>query len=204
MDQFKKWGLKDVRADGFDFGRGWWIESVHVRMTQPRPLELRGIPIAWTPPTNGTLNAAVIVAPMQSDKDFADWKGQLKDKIVLVTWPAPPKDDAEAPFQRLSDADIVKLDKYQQPSFDPEARQKRIDRYRFRTKLDNFLAEEGAVAWVQMSRTEGRLVSEIPAPAPKSAMISRAALWPGAPVTPPPGWVPEGSAHVQARLQGPR
>jgi hypothetical protein len=158
QEEFKKWGLKDVRAEGFDFGRGWWIESAHVRMTAPRPLELRGIPIAWTPPTNGALNASVIVAPIASDKDFADWKGKLAGKIVLVTWPGPPKDDADAPFQRLNDADIAKLDKYQQPTFDPEARQKRIDRFRLRAKLDAFLAEEGAVAWIQMSRTEGRLV----------------------------------------------
>ncbi len=158
QSEFKNWGLKDVRAEGFDFGRGWWIESSHVRMTAPRPLELRGIPIAWTPATNGAVNAPVIVAPMISDKDFADWKGKLSGKIVLVTWPAPPRDDADAPFQRLSDADIAKLDKYQQPAFDPEARQKRIERYRFRIKLDSFLAEEGAVAWVQMSRAEGRLV----------------------------------------------
>jgi hypothetical protein len=158
QDQFKSWGLKDVRTESFDFGRGWWIESAHVRMTAPRPLELRGIPIAWTPATNGVLNASVIVAPMISDKDFADWKGKLSGKIVLVTWPAPPKDDGDAPFQRLSDSDLVKLDKYQQPVFDPEARQKRIERFRFRTKLDDFLAQEGAVAWVQMSRSEGRLV----------------------------------------------
>src|SRR5271170_8139616 len=158
QDEFRKWGLKDVRAEGFDFGRGWWIETAHVRMTAPRPLELRGIPIAWTPATNGALNASVIVAPMASDKDFADWKGKLAGKIVLVTWPGPPKDDLDAPFQRLSDADIAKLDKYQQPTFDPEARQKRIDRFRLRAKLDAFLAEEGAVAWIQMSRTEGRLV----------------------------------------------
>jgi hypothetical protein len=157
-DQFKSWGLKDVRADGFDFGRGWWIESSHVRMTAPRTLELRGIPIAWTPATNGALNASVIVAPMTTDKDFAEWKGKLSGKIVLVTWPGPAKDDLEAPFQRLSDADIAKLDKYQQPVFDPEARQKRIDRFRFRTKLDTFLAEEGALAWIQMSRTDGRAV----------------------------------------------
>jgi carboxypeptidase Q len=158
QEKFRGWGLKDVRAEAFDFGRGWWIESAHVRMTAPRPLELRGIPIAWTPATNGLLSASVIVAPMMSDKDFAEWKGRLSGKIVLVTWPGPPKDDAEAPFERLSDAEIAKLDKYQQPTFDPEARQKRIDRFRFRTKLDSFLSEEGAVAWVQMSRTEDRLV----------------------------------------------
>ena len=158
QERFKSWGLKDVRTEGFDFGRGWWIEAAHVRMLAPRPLDLHGIPIAWTPATNGALSAAVIVAPMVSDKDFADWKGKLSGKIVLVTWPGPPKDDGEAPFQRLNDADIAKLDKYQEPTFDPEARQKRIERFRFRAKLDAFLAEEGAVAWVQMSRTEGRAV----------------------------------------------
>jgi carboxypeptidase Q len=157
-DQFKSWGLKDVRADGFDFGRGWWIEFSRVRMTAPRALDLHAIPIAWTPATNGPLNASVIVAPMLSDKDFAEWKGKLAGKIVLVTWPGAAKDDVEAPFQRLSDADIAKLDKYQQPVFDPDARQKRIDRFRFRTKLDVFLAEEGALAWVQMSRSDGRVV----------------------------------------------
>jgi carboxypeptidase Q len=158
QDKFKSWGLRDVRAEAFDFGRGWWIESSHVRMIAPRPLELRAIPLAWTPATNGVLSAPVIVAPMASETDFAEWKGKLAGKIVLVTWPAPPKDDADAPFQRLSDADIAKLDKYEQPTFDPAQRQKRIERYRFRPNLDAFLAQEGAVALIQMSRSEGRLV----------------------------------------------
>jgi carboxypeptidase Q len=158
QEKFKSWGLKDVKTEAFDFGRGWWIESSHVRMIAPRPLELRAIPLAWTPATNGVLSASVIVAPMASESDFAEWKGKLAGKIVLVTWPAPPKDDADAPFQRLSDADIAKLDKYQQPTFDPADRKKRIERFRFRPNLDAFLAQEGAVALIQMSRTEGRLV----------------------------------------------
>jgi len=158
QDKFKSWGLKDVRAEAFDFGRGWWIESSHVRMIAPRPLELRAIPLAWTPATNGVLSATVIVAPMISETDFAEWRGKLAGKIVLVTWPAPPKDDGDAPFQRLADTDIAKLDRYQQPTFDPAERKKRIERYRFRHNLDAFLAQEGAVALVQMSRSEGRLV----------------------------------------------
>jgi len=158
QDKFKSWGLKDVRTEAFDFGRGWWIESSHVRMMVPRPLELRAIPLAWTPATNGVLSAPVIVAPMVSETDFAEWKGKLAGKIVLVTWPAPPKDDGDAPFQRLADADVAKLDKYQQPTFDPAERKKRIERFHFRPNLDAFLAQEGAVALVQMSRTEGRLV----------------------------------------------
>jgi carboxypeptidase Q len=158
QSKFSGWGLKNVHTEAFDFGRGWWIESSHVRLVAPRPLELRGIPIAWTPATNGPLSAPIFVAPMNSERDFADFKGKLNGKIVLVTWPGPQKDDSEAPFQRLTDAEVGKLDKFQQPTFDPEAVKKRLERYKFRNNVDAFLAQEGALAWVQMSRTEGRLV----------------------------------------------
>ena len=158
QERFKSWGLKEVRTEAFDFGRGWWIESAHVRMVAPRPIELKAIPLAWTPATHGALTAPIIVAPMGNESDFADWKGKLAGKIVLVTWPAPPKDDGVPPFQRLGDADVAKLDRYEQPTFDPEQRKKRLERYRFRPSLDAFLAQEGALALVQMSRSEGRLV----------------------------------------------
>jgi len=158
QDKYRAWGLRNVRAEPFDFGRGWWIESCHVRMTQPRPLELRAIPIAWTPATDAALTAPVIVAPMAAVKDFADWKGKLAGRIVLISWPAPPKYDGEAPFKRLADSDISKLDRYQEPVTDPEARKKVTDRILFKSKLDSFLPSEGALAWAQMSRTEGRLV----------------------------------------------
>lgn len=156
--KLEEWGLKNAHAEGFPFGRGWWIESAHVRMVAPRPLELRSIPIAWTPATNGPLTAPVIVAPIRTEKDFDTWKGKLAGKIVLITWPEPPKDTAQPPFERLSEAQVRRLDTYEEPSFDPEVLQKRLDRLMLRRKTDAFLAQEGAVAWAQMSRTEGRIV----------------------------------------------
>jgi carboxypeptidase Q len=158
QSKFSGWGLKNVHTEAFDFGRGWWIESAHMRLIAPRPLELRSIPIAWTPATNGALSAPIFVAPMNNERDFADYKGKLSGKIVLVTWPGPQKDESEVPFQRLAEADIGKLDKYQQPTFDPAALKLRLERFKFRTNMDAFLAQEGALAWVQMSRSEGRLV----------------------------------------------
>jgi hypothetical protein len=158
QDKFREWGLKNVHAEPFDFGRGWWIEYSRARMTAPRPLELRAIPIAWTPGTQGALAAPIIVAPMRTEKDFAEWKGKLAGRIVLVSYPEAQKDDSDAPFTRLTDAEIAKLDPYKQPVFDPEDRQKIIDRVTLRGKRDAFLAAEGAVAWIQMSRSEGRLV----------------------------------------------
>ena len=69
-----------MRADGFEFGRGWSIEHSEVRMTAPRVLELRAIPIAWTPATDGALTAPIIVAPMRREHDFAKWQGKLQGK----------------------------------------------------------------------------------------------------------------------------
>jgi len=156
--KFKDWGLKNVHTEAFDFGRGWWIESAHVRLVAPRPMELRSIPIAWTPGTNGPLTAPIIVAPMRTEKDFDTWKGKLAGKIVLLTWPEPPKDTAPPTFKRLSELDVRNLDVYEEPGFDPEALQKRVERQLLRVKIDAFLAREGAVAWAQMSRSEGRIV----------------------------------------------
>src|SRR6185437_7670960 len=158
QSRFKEWGLKNVHTEAFDFGRGWWIESAHVRLVAPRPMELRSIPIAWTPATSGPLVAPVIVAPLRTEKDFDTWKGKLAGKIVLVSWPEPLREATEAPFKRLSAAEVAKLDTYEEPVFDPDAKQKRIERTLFRTKVDHFLAQEGALAWASMSRSDGRLV----------------------------------------------
>ena len=157
-ERLRGWGLRNVHTEGFDFGRGWWIEATHIRMIAPRPLDLKGIPVAWTPPTDGVLSAAIVVAPMTSDRDFAQWKGRLSGKIVLASYPAPERDATEPMFERLSDTDIAKREHFVQPVEDPELRKKRIQRFRFRTQLDAFLAEEGARALVTMSRSDGRLV----------------------------------------------
>jgi hypothetical protein len=157
QQMFRSWGL-DVRADPFEFGRGWWIDSAHTRMIAPRPLELRSIPIAWTPATKGAVTAEVIVAPIRHVRDLDKWKGKVKGKIVLVTYPEPPKDDTTATFKRLDDGELGKLNTYRQPSFDPD-RPELIKRFMETGKETNrFFAAEGAVALVRMSRLSNGLV----------------------------------------------
>lgn len=158
QSRFRDWGLANVHAEAFDFGRGWWIENASVRMTTPRPLLLRSIPIAWTPPTRGTITAPVVVAPMGKERDFAEWRGKLAGKVVLVTFPAPPRDDTEVPFKRLTGEDIAKLDEVNQPTFDPDFDRARYERTVWPRKLDAFLKAEGAVAWARMSGRDNGLV----------------------------------------------
>jgi len=154
--KFREWGLTNVRREGFPFGRGWSIDRSSVRMTAPRPVQLTAIPIAWTPAARVT--APVIVAPMRRERDFDRWRGQLRGKVVMVTRPTDARDPTDPVVQRLSGEDLAKLDKFEQPRFDPTALPRNLKRADFAEKLDAFLKAEGAVAYATMSRLDGKLV----------------------------------------------
>jgi hypothetical protein len=156
--EFARYGLANVHKEAFEFGRGWWIESSSLRMTGPRPLQLRAMPVAWTPGTSGTVKAEIVVAPMSEEKHFAAWKGKLAGKVVLVSVPSPPQDATDPAFERLSADDIRKLDEYVPPNNDPDALKPRLKRRLFAQKLDAFLKAEGAVAWAKMSPRGGGLL----------------------------------------------
>lgn len=157
-EQFSNWGLSNVRKEGFEFGRGWWIEDAKVKMIAPRPITLRSIPIAWTPGTKGALRAPVIVAPMANERDFAEWRGKLRGRIVLISFPTPAVDELQAPFRRLSKDDIAKLNVVTQPNYDPDGDRPMWLRNSFTRQLDAFLKEEGAVAWARISPRDNGLV----------------------------------------------
>jgi carboxypeptidase Q len=156
--KFREWGLKNVHKEGFAFGRGWSIERSSVRMVTPRSIQLTAIPIAWTPGTNGTLTAPVVVAPIARERDFAKYRGQLRGKIVMVTLPRAAKDPTDPDFRRLTGEEIGKLDQFQQPTYDPAAADRRAKRLDYTKKLDAFLKAEGAVAMATMSYRDGKLV----------------------------------------------
>jgi hypothetical protein len=158
QEQFRGWGLSNVHAEGFDFGRGWSIEHIEVRMLTPRVIALHAIPVAWTPATPGTISAPIVVAPMRRERDFAKWSGQLKGKIVLVDRPTDGTEPSKAPFQRLSDEELGKLDVYPQPTQSQSSIARTLERVAFAAKRDAFLAAEGAIAWLRESYRDGGLL----------------------------------------------
>jgi carboxypeptidase Q len=159
QEQFRTWGLKNVRTEAFDFGRGWSIEKSSVRMLKPRIAEYRAIPVAWTPSTNGAISAPIIVAPMALERDFERWKGKLRGQIVLVTRPDSGSEPAVAPFVRWTKQDIDTRNVHRQPQVPMEEElDKRLKRGTFEGKRDAFLASEGALAWVRQSYRDGGLL----------------------------------------------
>ncbi|MGZ9114922.1 MAG: M20/M25/M40 family metallo-hydrolase, partial [Brevundimonas sp.] len=155
--QFRDWGLSNVRADPFDFGRGWSVVRSSARMTAPRPLDLRAIPIAWTPSTPGVISGEVIVAPMTTAGEFAKWRGKLAGKMVLVSRPNAGSEPTDPAFRRLTEEDLRKGDTYNIPTHS-EPSTGPLRELEFARQMDAFLQEEGALAWVRMSQRDGGLL----------------------------------------------
>jgi hypothetical protein len=158
QEQFRAMGLSNVRADGFEFGRGWSIVRSSARMTGPRTLQLNVIPVAWTPSTDGVVSGEIVVAPISSAGDFARWKGKLAGKIVLISQPGTGSEPTEAAFRRWTDAELAGRTSLNQPSHSPDAAERGLRGPNFAAQLDAFLAEEGVKAWVRISQRDGGLL----------------------------------------------
>jgi len=158
LGKFSSWGLENVHLDPFLFGRGWSFENAWAKMVAPRRISMRVIPVAWTPGTDGMLEGEIVVAPFESERDLQTWRGKLAGKIVLVSLPGSGSEPSKAPFRRLDDEDIAKLDEYALPTYDPDTLEKELRDWSLTVKVDAFLAAEGALAWVKQSYRDGSLV----------------------------------------------
>ncbi|HEY0149280.1 MAG TPA: M20/M25/M40 family metallo-hydrolase [Allosphingosinicella sp.] len=158
QQRFRSLGLSNVRAEPFEFGRGWSIAGSSARMTAPRERKLTVIPVAWTPGTNGPISAGIVVAQMDKVEHFEKYRGKLAGKIVLVSHPGTGSEPTEPAFRRLTDEDLRKADTYQQPNYSPATIEENLENADFAEKRDAFLKAEGARAWVRISYRDGGLV----------------------------------------------
>ena len=82
--KFGEWGLAGIHEEPWAFGKGWQLVRFHAHMIEPQVMPIIGLPKSWTPSTNGTVQADVILAPISSPADFDKYKGKLQGKIVLT------------------------------------------------------------------------------------------------------------------------
>src|SRR5262249_23532064 len=79
-----EWGLEAHQEKWGPYGRGWDFTHFSAEMIAPTHAMLIGVPLAWTPGTNGKVSGDVMVANLQNDADFEHYKGKLAGKIVML------------------------------------------------------------------------------------------------------------------------
>jgi carboxypeptidase Q len=143
-EKFQALGL-NVSMERFPFPQGWSFSRADARLLGEGGRTLRILPEAWTPGTAGPVRGQTVVVIIKSPADYAQYRGKLKGRIVLVGGPVAIK-TAPSDVQRLDAAALAKL---AQPEAEDDSW---IAGYLAedaeRDQLDKFLAEEGAIAAV--------------------------------------------------------
>lgn len=147
--QLTDWKLENAAIEPWgEFGRGWNIEKSYVAITAPYYQTLIASPKAWTPSTNGLIKGQVMLVNTEKEEDFAQYKGKLKDKIVLVQTTADIKTSFEADASRFTEERLAEMASAAEASSSSSWLPERIAEYRtrraVREKLSQFLMDEGA------------------------------------------------------------
>jgi carboxypeptidase Q len=157
-ERLNEWKLANVHLEPWGpFGRGWSNERTSVQILSPRPFPLIAYAKAWTPGTNGPITADAVFAPITKEEDFAKFKGQLKGKFVLTAAVPENPERFEPQAHRYTDAELADLATQQVPAAQP-GQEDRIAQFRaqreFQLKVQKFLVDEGAAAWIEPSRSD--------------------------------------------------
>jgi carboxypeptidase Q len=152
----KEWGLVNVRAETWPFGRGWQNQKMIAMAVTPRAYPLIAYPKAWTPGTHGPITGPAAIAIVNEDKDFAQFKGTLRGKYVLSM---PMRDVAahfDAPGRRYTDSELKDLS--MQPAAGRGGGGNVNQNQEFNRRRTQFWIDEGVAAVLDFSRGDGGTV----------------------------------------------
>src|SRR5437879_1618635 len=106
-----EWELTNVNLETWGpFGRGWANEKFTARaISGAGSFPLIAYPKAWTPGTNGLVEADVVTAVINNDQDFEKFRGQLHGKYVMTTTMREVPAEFQAPGRRFTDDELANL-----------------------------------------------------------------------------------------------
>lgn len=151
-DTLASYGLQNAHLEGYDFGRGWALDSVNVRMTAPTVAQFVALPKAWTPSTAGEIKGEVVQMKATTPEELEQYRGKLAGKIVLVGTMRDITPGSEPLLNRYDDAKLKELEAYQSPNAAGRNMQEFLKRFQFQRALDKFLAEEKPAVTIEASR----------------------------------------------------
>lgn len=183
-DTMLKMGMQNAKLEPWGpFGRGWALKSFSAQVNEPTSYPVISFPKAWSPSTKGAVTADVVYLDINSDEDFAKYKGKLAGKIVFISKPRELKAEFEPNAERWSDEQLAKMasapaavqgraPQANRPAEPTPEQQARIRQFQVAQKIGGFVLEEGAAVIVDNSRIgSGGTVfvssaSAVPAPVP--------------------------------------
>jgi carboxypeptidase Q len=162
-----EWELVNVNLETWGpFGRGWANEKFTARVISPSVnFPIIAYPKAWTPGTNGPIEADVETAVINNEQDFDRFRGRLRDKYVMIVAPPEVQAQFQAPGRRYTDDELLNISN--QPVQPPRgggpgqrgaAAGGRGNADNFNQRRLKFFLDEGVIATVEAGRGTGGTV----------------------------------------------
>jgi carboxypeptidase Q len=153
-DQFTAMGCSNVHLEDWgEFGMAWQQLNTWVRMTAPDKAVFIAQAAPWSPATKGPVNGSAIWVEIKDEKDFANYKGKLAGKVVLLGEMREVKPVDKPLFTRYDDAELKKVEEYPvrvaTPARDVQAFMRRAE---LQEKIGKFFAQEQVAAVLLPSR----------------------------------------------------
>ena len=84
--KFREWGIEAYKEQ-YGVWRGWERGIGHIDLIAPRVRTLEGMAAAWSPATDGPVEAGVVVLEADSPEAFAAWLPEARGRFVLISPP---------------------------------------------------------------------------------------------------------------------
>lgn len=110
-NKLSEWGLSDAKLEAWgEFGKGWELQKSYLAMTAPYYRPLIAYPKTWTAGTKGKLKQAEIFLIDETDTTaLENYKGKLKDKIILLYKNDKISPSFKADASRYTDEELEKM-----------------------------------------------------------------------------------------------
>ncbi len=107
--RLQAWGLSNVHAEPYAFGRGWSYDRASMDLLVPRRTSLHAIPLAWTPGTAGPVEAEVVYLDAVTEAELQKYKGKLRGKVVMLNEPTETEEPKRPISQRYTPAELAEM-----------------------------------------------------------------------------------------------
>jgi len=155
VEKFEELGMSNAHMEPFgEFGLGWSNEYTSVHLRKPSYQPIIAYPVPWTSSTDGKIVGLPVLVSIKSEEDVVQYKGKLKDAIVLISPPRKALPTFTASAERLGAMGLDKLKEAPIP-IKPEG-EIDIPPLELWDKLEAFFRSEGVAVLVESSESSRR------------------------------------------------
>lgn len=109
IERYESWGI-EAEKQVYGTWRGWRRGISHIDLIEPRVRTLSGMNMAWSPGTDGPVEADVVLLPhFESATEFEEWLPSVEGKAVAVSFPEPSCRAPESWEAHATDAALEEL-----------------------------------------------------------------------------------------------